>query len=828
MAFWHRLSARSKDSEAQEAAEEKLQDTAQWQVEDLEASHLEDADTHSELSDTQAPLESSRPLNAPVDSEGRSFSAAEKDEHPQQAASLAPSQHAPVASGGDPGSTMAFLTAFEQSRASQRTAATPSANLVRAQQSQQISEAVPDPLDPGVSLPYTPSAPAPSPYIPKIPEPVSDQHQQRRIPAPSSTGVFMAAYDSSRAWKPKKPGAQHFSEEAEEIEAQASDRPAHASYEWDELLAQAAAEKTEPSLPVTGAHWKGHVGDQWAESDGEALSLALEGSEVVPASEAASAAEAGGDSGAQNPEDHVEIDQSVGRNAAMMSVLVIVSRITGFMRTWAQAYALGLTAVASTYTVANNLPNQLYELVMGGMLITAFLPVYLSVKRKLGREGANRYVSNLTSLVCILMGVITVVGWIFAYQVVLTQSMGAAEGFDHNEATMFFRFFAIEIVLYALSSIISGILNAERHYFWSTAAPIFNNFICMASFFGYAWLLPVNPSAAVMVLALGNPLGVFIQVVMQVPSLHKLGVRIRPYVDLHDPAIKETLSIGVPSIVVTIVSFVTVSVQSSCALQVTAEGSAVMYYARLWYTLPYAILAIPITTAMFTELSEAYSSNDIDGFKAGITAGTNRILFFLVPFMLYLIVFSPELMVILGAGKFSQEGLQLMGSYLVSLSLSLPLYGVCTYLQKVCSSYRKLTIFAWASIVAGVLQVIICIVFTPIFGIDVVALSSLAFYIAVDLVAFIQLRAGLGQLGLRSMVKASLHSLVAGAAGALVGYGIVWALGLVGFSPSSFMRSVLLCIAGGIPALIVTYGMALMLKWPEGQFLRSLTARLGR
>ena len=87
--------------------------------------------------------------------------------------------------------------------------------------------------------------------------------------------------------------------------------------------------------------------------------------------------------------------EGVGRSAAMMSALVILSRITGFFRTWGQAFALGVTVVSSCYTVANNLPNQLYELVMGGMLITAFLPVYLSVKHRAGREGANKYASNL-------------------------------------------------------------------------------------------------------------------------------------------------------------------------------------------------------------------------------------------------------------------------------------------------------------------------------------------------------------------------------------------------------------------------------------------------
>ena len=59
---------------------------------------------------------------------------------------------------------------------------------------------------------------------------------------------------------------------------------------------------------------------------------------------------------------------------------------------------------AMTMTLLNtgakdDLPNMLYELVMGGMLITAFLPVYLSVKKQLGRERGNEYASNLLTIV---------------------------------------------------------------------------------------------------------------------------------------------------------------------------------------------------------------------------------------------------------------------------------------------------------------------------------------------------------------------------------------------------------------------------------------------
>ena len=166
-----------------------------------------------------------------------------------------------------------------------------------------------------------------------------------------------------------------------------------------------------------------------------------------------------------------------------MSVLVIVSRLTGFLRTWGQAYAIGVTVMASCYSVANNLPNQLYELVAAGMLTTAFLPVYLSVRKRAGVEGASAYTSNLVSIVLVLMGAVTVLGFVFASELVYTQSFTATSDFDFDLTVYFFRFFVIEVVLYALSSIFSGVLNAERDYLWSTAAPIANNVVTTASFF---------------------------------------------------------------------------------------------------------------------------------------------------------------------------------------------------------------------------------------------------------------------------------------------------------------------------------------------------------
>ncbi|MBQ6395598.1 MAG: murein biosynthesis integral membrane protein MurJ [Atopobiaceae bacterium] len=499
----------------------------------------------------------------------------------------------------------------------------------------------------------------------------------------------------------------------------------------------------------------------------------------------------------------------VGSSAAMMSGLVIVSRITGFFRTWCQALALGATVAASCYTVANGLPNQLYELVMGGMLVTAFLPVYMSVKDREGLEGATSYASNLTSLVIILMGAISLLGFVFAAQVVWTQSFSATSEFDFDLAVYFFRFFVIEVLLYALSTIFSGILNAERDYFWSTAAPIFNNIVTSASFLLYMLFAESNPALAIFCLAIGNPLGVAVQVFIQLPSILAQGIELRWYVDVHDPHIKETLSSGIPSLVVTVATFVTLSVQTSSALSVTASGASIAYYARLWYVLPYSIISIPITTAMFTELSDRHARGDSEGFVTGVVEGTEQIMFMLIPFAMFLVAFAMPLVRVVGARSLSTEELELTASYLKVLSLSLPFYGVTTYLQKVCSSLRRMGFFAVSSCLAGIAQVVFCFVLTPVFGLDTVAASTLMFYIVMDASTFILLFGWVEGLDISGVLPSSLRAILFGLLGSAVGVGILFALErFVAPLEGGVLQAILYCAVGGIPSVLITFGIA--------------------
>lgn len=525
---------------------------------------------------------------------------------------------------------------------------------------------------------------------------------------------------------------------------------------------------------------------------------------------------------------------SVARSASVISLCVAISRITGFIRTWSMAFALGATFLSSSYQVANNLPNQLYELVMGGMLVTAFLPVYMSVKKRSGAQASNAYASNLLTLVVAALAVVAVICLLFPHVIIYTQSFMTDQS-SMGTAVLLFQFFAIQTVFYGASTILSGLLNANREYLWSSAAPIFNNLVVIATFLVYALIAPTSPEAALYVIAIGNPAGVLLQVLIQIPALKKCGIRLRPRISLLDPALKETLKLGLPAIAVTVFSFVTVSVMNAASYAFADNGPSVIAYARLWYTLPYSFLAIPITTAMFTELSDMQSDGDVEGVMRGVQSGTCQILFLLAPFMLYLIVFAEPLVTLYHTGAFTADRIGQIAGFLGALALALPFYGVLAYMQKVFSACRCLGVFAWFNVVASVVQVVLTLGAAAAFQagwpipIESIAWASAIYYLLVDLLSLIYLKARFGGFSILAILRSLVMGLILGALGALGAAAVLFGFQILFAESMTEIWAALLCVVGGgAVALVITFGIALAAKMPDAALIRSFTGALAR
>lgn len=531
------------------------------------------------------------------------------------------------------------------------------------------------------------------------------------------------------------------------------------------------------------------------------------------------------------PESHIEsqddVDDmgssdysTVGRSAGLMTVLTIVSRVTGFIRTWAMAAAIGMSLLSSSYQVANNLPNMLYELVMGGMLVTAFLPVYMGVRREQGREASNEYVGNLLGILLLLLGGISVLGTVFAPGFIWTQSFLSGDGGSMDTAAFMFRFFAIQILFYGLGSVFSGVLNAHRDYFWSTFAPVLNNVIVIASFMGFE---PVSAQfgehAGVILISLGTTLGVFVQMACQIPALGKHGVHPHIHIDFKDPALRQTITLGIPTLLATVCMFVSTSITNAAALVVQPEtGPSVIAYARLWYTLPYALIAASLSTALYTELSHDAQEQDYDSVRTGISSGVAQMLFFLIPFALYLIVFARPLNMIYCAGKFDESGVALVSEFLIYLALSLPLYGVVVLMQKSFSALLDMKPYGRYCLYSAIGQAGSVLLFGVVlgYGMPAIALSYVVDYVILVGCSLWWLRRRLQGLQVKSILHGCFFGLLLGGLGAAAGAGVLWALeNNVGALGGSILITLgYVCIAG-MASLAVTFGLAIVFKMPE-------------
>lgn len=219
-------------------------------------------------------------------------------------------------------------------------------------------------------------------------------------------------------------------------------------------------------------------------------------------------------------------NKSVAKSTIAMSFATLCSRVTGLLRTWTMAFALGNTVITSAYQVANNMPNVIFDFIAGGLIGAAFIPIFMLEKERSGQKGSNKFSSNMLNISIIVLGIVSILATIFAPAVIATQTFTVSDTSQVTEQSIFFfRIFAFQILFYGISGILQGILNGERVYFLPAFAPAINNVVVIASFIAYYFIQGQDAWLAMIVLAVGTTLGVFVQAIMQIPALFKIGFK---------------------------------------------------------------------------------------------------------------------------------------------------------------------------------------------------------------------------------------------------------------------------------------------------------------
>jgi len=514
----------------------------------------------------------------------------------------------------------------------------------------------------------------------------------------------------------------------------------------------------------------------------------------------------------------------------MMSTLTATSRVTGFLRIWATAYALGATGLMSAYSIANNIPNMIFELVAGGIIAALFIPSFMEVRVSDGDEGAWRFASHIFNLTVLALGVIAVIGTIWPEPFIWTQTFrvsGGASAKVVQAAEVFFRFFAIQVVLYGAGSVMSGLLNSQRKYFWPTIAPVFNNLFAIATMLAFV-ALKDDLRLATIVLAIGTTLSVVVMFAVQVPALLKSGGTYTFGIGLHDPAVRHMLRLAVPTVIYVLTNLVAVSFRNASAMAVSPKGVSILAYAWVFYQLPYGILAVALATAVFTELSEAAGKKDWLDYKTTFARGLRITGVLMLPTSALLVALAMPLISLYRVGAFKDSDVPLVASALRCWAIGLVFYAGTMYVLRAFYSLKDTRTPMRVNLVTTVVQIGLYLLLStgigswPGLGVNGMPIADVVFFALTFCVLTVLLRKRIGGFDVSGIVRTYALMLLASIAGAAVAWGVSSVLlqfvdGVLG--------SLLQVALGGAAGLFTAFGLGRLLGIAE---VATATALLGR
>jgi len=513
----------------------------------------------------------------------------------------------------------------------------------------------------------------------------------------------------------------------------------------------------------------------------------------------------------------------------MMSTATTLSRVTGFVRMWATALALGATGLMSAYSVANNIPNMVFELVAGGILSSLFIPTFMGLTAEQGDESAWRFASHVFNIFVLALGVVAVVGILFPAPFIWTQTFrlpADQASAVRVAAEFFFRFFAIQVVAYGGGMVIQGLLNAQRKYLWVALGPVFNNVVVIATMLLFATMTLGRTS--LVVLGVGTTLGVLTMFAVMVPSLAKGGIRYTRELGLRDPAVRRMLVLAVPTIVYVLTNIVAVSFRNASALAVSNNGPSVLLYAWTFYQLPYGILAVALATAVFTELSEAAGRDDAAALKDHFSRGLRATGVLMLPAAAMLIALAEPLVSLYRVGAFKASDVPPVASALRLWAFGLIFFACMMFVLRTFYSMKDTRTPMLANLALTPIQIGLYVVLSTGvagwkgLGLNGIPIADGVFYLLLFSTLAVLLRRRIGGYDVRGAAKT--FALMAGASA--VGGAAAWAVAsLLAPEVTSFGAALVQVSVGGIVGLSIAFGVARLMPIPEVAWATGLVRR---
>lgn len=330
----------------------------------------------------------------------------------------------------------------------------------------------------------------------------------------------------------------------------------------------------------------------------------------------------------------------LARHASIIALGSVTSRALGFVRDSVMAGLFGAGAHVDALSLALTIPNQIYDLVTGGLVNSALVPVFSEYAAQPRRSDLWRLVSTMLTLAGLVVSALVAGLVVFAPQVV---ALFAALGRGQNpeaviQATPLLRLTLPAVIFLSLSGVLSGVLFALKRFTYPAfTAAVFNASMVVVSLAMARWW-------GVGAMAAGMLLGAGLQVALQFPGLRDGWAALRPALDWRHPGLRRILRLYVPIIFGLLITQASIYIGLGLAWGFVG-GLSAMRYATTLYQFPLGLVAVAVSSAILPTLARQAAEGS-SAFRQTVVQGLNLVILLIVPATVGLFVLARPVVVV--------------------------------------------------------------------------------------------------------------------------------------------------------------------------------------
>jgi putative peptidoglycan lipid II flippase len=507
------------------------------------------------------------------------------------------------------------------------------------------------------------------------------------------------------------------------------------------------------------------------------------------------------------------VDQRIARAAGVVMFGFLIANLTGLVRQMMVLAAFGTSASLDAYFAAARLPTLLFSLLAGGALASAFVPTFTGLLAGNAREAAWRLASSVGNLITIALTAFA--GLVFVLAPWLVTHI-VAPGFDDAAQIALtvdlLRILLLSPIIFGISGMLMGVLNAHHHFLLPSLAPAMNNLGVIAG------VVLLVPRLGIYGLAWGAVLGAVLHLAIQLPGLRHRRARYHPSLGLSDPSVRQVFRLMAPRLLSVGVVEINFLVNAIIASGLPTGSLTALTNAFTIMLMPQALIAQSTAIAALPTFSTQAARGALGELRLTLARTLRGVIFLALPATLGLMLLrTPIVGMLFERGAFTPESTELVAWALLWYAVGLPAHAVLEVVVRAFFALKDTLRPVLVSLVAMGLNVVLSLTLTlafarvgwqPVGGLALA--NSLATTIEATLLVIL-IRRRLDGLAWRSIERGVL---------AAVGASAVMVVGLMAWIGMSQGSGYLLVGLGGV--LLgggLYYLTARLLRSPEAEQL---------